>query len=128
MPDICFAVDQASGKARFTCGENGKDSYSIHFAVNRGGNRDLGVNLQLKLGWQLGFRVGSYGPIPRARYCALSESICSPCGPRYAYLAIDDGNNNHGSNLIASFAASSFSKNIILRMNLASMVSANGSI
>ena len=34
---------------------------------------------------------------------ALSEAICSPCGPRYAYLAIDDGNNNHGSNLIANF-------------------------
>ena len=125
VPDICFAVDQASCKARFTCDADSKDSYSVYFAVDRGGNRDLGVNLQLKLGWQLGFRVGSYGPIPSGD-CALSEAICSPCGPRYAYLAIDDGNNNHGSNLIASFAASSFSKNIILRINLASEVSSTG--
>ena len=26
VPDICFALDQASGKARFTCGANGKDT------------------------------------------------------------------------------------------------------
>ena len=122
--DITFAVQQASGKARFEMAK--QNITSILFAVDRGGNRDLSQNLQLKLGWQLGFRAGSYTVEAAIDQSVVSESICSPCGPRYGYLAIDDGNNNYGSNLIASFASSSFSKNIMLRLNLASEVSGSG--
>ena len=114
--NVTFSVDQASGKASFTAG----NPHTLVFAVDPDGNRDLRQNLQLKLGWQLGFRAGFY------EAPAQSESICSPCGPRYAYLAVDDGNNNHGSTLVASFAASSFSKDIMLRINLGGEVAWNG--
>ena len=123
-PSIDFNIDKASGKAYFTGDE--KAPYTVVFAVDKEGNRDLRNNLQLKLGWQLGFRMGFYEVEQGSSSRAMSESICAPYGPHYAYLAIDDGNNNHGSTLIASFGASSFSRNIMLRVNLGAEASANG--
>ena len=130
---IEFGIDHASGKAHFNALVQTPPGLgpllTLAFAVDNDGSRDLRQNLQLKLGWQLGFRVGFYrlgvsGQLAEAT--AVSEAICSPCGPRYAYLAIDDGNNNHGSTMVASFASSSFSKDIMLRINLAAEVAANG--
>jgi hypothetical protein len=93
---------------------------TMFFAVDRGGNRDLVTSLQLKLGWQLGFRVGSYScPIRAGKFSFVSESICFITGPHYMYLCVDDGNNNYGSSLIGCFAESTFNKNIMLRVNLA---------
>ena len=40
-------------------------------------------------------------------------------GPKYLYLCVTDGTNNHGSSLIGCFSESTFNKDIMLRINLA---------
>lgn len=132
---------------------------NLHFAVDRGGNRDLVGSLQHKLGWMLGYRVGSYytsecgrddvplhklpllrpvdealppsgieparhyrgngAPTGRGAMSYISESVCNMEGPKYLYLCITDGTNNHGSSLVGCFAESTFNKDIMLRINLA---------
>ena len=132
--------------------------FNLHFAVDRGGNRDLTGSLQHKLGWMLGYRVGSYytkysflgshvtkgssgnpantfgcgitaGELPVVvqgegqpgfgAMSYISESVCNMEGPKYLYLCVTDGTNNHGSSLIGCFAESTFNKDIMLRINLA---------
>ena len=124
---VVFDVNRADGKGMFAPPQNTTDledddvtDVTMFFAVDRGGNRDLVTSLQLKLGWQLGFRVGSYSyPIHHSNFSFVSESICFITGPHYMYLCVDDGNNNYGSSLIGCFAESTFNKNIMLRVNLA---------
>ena len=140
-----------------------RQPFNLHFAVDRGGNRDLVGSLQHKLGWMLGYRVGSYytkpsyvgPPIPGSgggpsyflngygcgrngaylpvlesqnigeytpgfgAMSYISESVCNMEGPKYLYLCVTDGTNNHGSSLIGCFAESTFNKDIMLRINLA---------
>ena len=137
---LAFEVQRASGRGVFASPQEEvgppvayapKPSaiVAIDFAIDKGGYRDLATNLQLKLGWSLGFRVGSYySPFNNAQqpgqqatervFSFISESVCNIPGPKYMYLCIDDGNNNHGSSLVGCFAKSTFNKNIMLRVNL----------
>ena len=134
---LAFEIQRASGRAVFASPQVNttvapadpvfapapSKIVAVDFAVDRGGNRDLASNLQLKLGWSLGFRVGSYFAElingEERMFSWVSESICSVAGPEYMYLCIDDGNNNYGSSLVGCFAKSTFNKNIMLRINLA---------
>jgi hypothetical protein len=125
--DIAFAVDRAKGRSSFgiPSGSNGGkfalDGFYIYFAVDYGGNRDLDTNAQLHLGWQLGFRAGTYraGPLSKSASSIISEGVCMPTGPRYAFISIDDGQKNTGTSLISAFSRSTMDKNIISRFNIA---------
>ena len=90
--------------------------FIIHFVTSPGGNIMLDENIQLFLGWQLGFRAGHY-KCDLERVC-VSEGICLPCGPRYMFLSIDDGLKSSGSNFIAAFAESTLDENVMTRINL----------
>ena len=123
-----FDVDRVSGKSIIGSALESTVPLGIHWAVDRGGNRDLNTSLQQKLGWMLGFRVGSYssygcatpvGAEPQLSTGYVSEAVCNVEGPKYLYLSITDGTNNHGSSLIGCFADSTFNKDIMLRVNLA---------
>ena len=118
---VVFDVNRVDGKGMFASPVPAQPptDVTMFFAVDRGGNRDLVTSLQLKLGWQLGFRVGSYHHGSHNIFSFVSESICFITGPHYIYLCVDDGNNNYGRSLIGCFAESTFNKNIMLRVNLA---------
>jgi len=90
--------------------------FIIHFVTSPGGNIMLDENIQLFLGWQLGFRAGHY-KCDLERVC-VSEGICLPCGPRYMFLSIDDGLKSSGSNFVAAFAESTLDENVMTRINL----------
>ena len=74
----------------------------------------MNENIQLRLGWQLGFRLGRYEAAS-----IVSEGICLISGPRYIFIAIDDGQKNAGSSFIAAYSQSSLDKNIMTRINAA---------
>ena len=90
--------------------------FIVHFVTSSGGSIVLDENIQLFLGWQLGWRAGNY-KCDIERTC-ISEGICLPCGPRYMFLSIDDGLKSSGSNFIAAFAESTLDENVMTRINL----------
>lgn len=127
--DIAFNVDRISGRSIFSIPSSSVDvsgmntsifnniSFTINFAVDYGGNMNLNDNIQLLLGWKLGYRAASY----KNASSIISEGICIISGPNYAYLSIDDGQKNYGTNFIASYSNSTIDKCIISRLNLSSI-------
>jgi hypothetical protein len=118
---VCFTIDRTSGRAIFANPPDGSFSFTIRFNVNNDGNLDTDTNIQLRLGWQLGFRSAQYicgTAVPTAGAC-VSEGICLICGPRYAFLSIDDYQKNTGPAYMVAYGSSVFQDSIITRINLA---------
>ena len=144
LKDICYTIDQTSGKSIFAVpypkdGEPATDGaftaqgFTIRFNVDNDGNREMDTNIQLRLGWPLGFRVAQYvcgnnntAAPPDENASAVSEGIVMCSGPRYAYLSIDDHQKNSGNSFIAAFANSSLDSNIITRLNLSAVMEGVG--
>ena len=119
---VCFTIDRTSGRAIFA-NPLGQTAFpfTIRFNVNNDGNLDTDTNIQMRLGWQLGFRSAQYicgAAGPTAGAC-VSEGICLICGPRYAFLSIDDYQKNTGPAYIVAYGSSVFQDSIITRINLA---------
>jgi hypothetical protein len=125
--DIAFNVDRVSGRAIFARPSTGNPlqlgsgAVRINFAVDYGGNLALDENIQLRLGWELGFRMGHYEGNNTDGFSIVSEGICMITGPRYAYISLNDGQKSTGSSFIAAYANSSLDKNIITRINIAAV-------
>lgn len=126
--DIAFSVHQHDGRSVFaipsTTGGDGRfenHSFLINFSVDYAGNSDVDTNIQLRLGWQLGFRIGVYRS--KIRGSILSESICMPTGPRYAFISIDDGKQNSEGAFLSAFSESFMDKNIISKIYISNIMS-----
>lgn len=120
--DICFDILRVSGRSSFAIPSNGSsqfstEGYAIEFAVSENGSLNLSENIQLRLGWQLGFRLGRY-----QAFSMLSEGVCMLSGPRYIFVAIEDGQKNTGNSFIAAYSQSSLDKNIMTRINAANLM------
>lgn len=89
------------------------NSFNIKFNISIDGKIDVEQPLPLKLGWQLGFRAGSYGLCE----VAISEGICLITGPRYIYFCINDYTNASNNYFRAAFAESILSPHILGRIN-----------
>lgn len=112
--------------------------FELVFAVDAGGNFSPAENIQLRLGWQLGYRVGAYecngylydlsGNYIKVfnATAALSEGICMITGPRYMFLCVDDGQRNVGSNFTAVFSESTLGEQVMTRINLTSTMDSTG--
>lgn len=95
--------------------------------------------LPFYLGWQIGYRTNIYdsgaasimtnipgggtGKVPSA---VVSEGLCYIKGPQYLFVAIDDYNNNVNNYYVSAYTDSINNKNIIARINLASIQQSNG--
>jgi len=118
--DLVFTLDQISGKSYFTAVAGGglvTSGFIIRFNVDIDGNLKLDSNLQMRLGWQLGFRSAEYVSKPKC----VSEGICLVCGPRYGFISIDDHQKNTGPAYMVAYANSILQDNIITRINLAEL-------
>ena len=101
--------------------------FELAFPIDSSGNFAPETNLQLRLGWQLGFRMGQYRcDGSSGGTAAASEGICMITGPRYMYISIDDGNNNSSVNFTAAFAESTMGEHVMTRINLASSIDSVG--
>lgn len=136
--DLMYDVDRKTGKSTFNIPDilesvfiTGKhitselnyppnydteqwSGFNINFAVNSGGSISLAENIQLRLGWQLGFREADY----RCDETTLlvSEGVAMILSPRYIFLAIDDGLKN-SSVFIATTAQSSLREHVMTKIN-----------
>ena len=101
--------------------------------VDNQGNLDIDTSTQLRLGWQLGFRMGSYwcGGVPynsnwssdlgfsftklpsgsqeaasrETIGSAASEGITLITGPRYCFLAVNDHSVSTGPTMLVAYAS-----------------------
>jgi hypothetical protein len=127
--DLTFGLDRISGKAFFTAVAGGAlytRGFVLHFKVDSTGNLTKSANLQMLLGWQLGFRLAEYEVLnpssaPPASAMCVSEGICLVCGPRYGFISVDDYQKNTGPAYMVAYANSILQDNIITRINLAEL-------
>ncbi len=125
--NLKYTVDRVSGRSIFSqsISDNTKPtSYIISFNVTQDNTLETDIPLPLKLGWNLGYRVGTYNA-PNGE-TVVSEGICYVSGPKYIYLAIDDYNNNVNNYFVSAFNESISNKNIIARLNIATISQNNG--
>ena len=126
---VAFTVDRTSGRAVFAS-VNGATSpitsFRVLFGVNDKGEEDINTPLQFRLGWQLGFRSGTYEAGGSSGAAITSEGICFVRGPRYMYLAIDDFNNSGNNYFESAFSDSILSPNILARINVSSIQADRG--
>jgi len=127
LNDICFTLDRVSGRSVFARPSPGtstilKNGFIVRFNVDENGNLNNDLNIQLRLGWQLGFRVAEYicGTTAKNGAC-VSEGVCLICGPRYGLLSIEDYQKNTSPSYIVAYADSIIQNNVITRINLASI-------
>jgi hypothetical protein len=95
------------------------NNWELLFNVDVNGNVDLTENLQLRLGWMLGFRAGCYKPDIVEGAAVTSEGICLVSPPRYLFISINDGQKSQGTGLVAAYSQSSLDSNIMTRINCA---------
>ena len=113
---IEFIPDKFNGHSRFRYIGESDDSYTILFNTDCCGNEDVETPLPLKLGWLLGFRVGAYTLDGSANKTVWSEGIVNLTIPKYLYLSINDFNHAANNNFVVAFSDSTFSENIIARI------------
>jgi hypothetical protein len=122
--DLTFTLDRISGKVYFTAVPGGlfanNGAFTMVFNVDVNGNITKDANLQMRLGWQLGFRNAQY-LINTVPLKCVSEGICLVCGPRYGFISIDDYQKNTGPAYMVAYASSILQDNIITRINLAEL-------
>lgn len=91
--------------------------FTLDFQADKYGIEDCNTPLPLKFGWFLGFRNGVY----INNYTYVSEGVIDLSGPKYAYLVVDDFNNNVNNSFYSAFNSSLLNKNILSRISLQSV-------
>ena len=82
-------------------------------------------NIQMRLGWLLGFRAAQYKSNTTTKFAIVSEGICYPSGPTYGFLSINDYQNNTAPVFLQAFSQSTLDNNILLKINLATELGGN---
>lgn len=121
---LCFTLDRVSGRSVFATpsGQTGlTKGFTLRFNVDETGNLNNSTNIQLRLGWQLGFRVAEYICGNGVIGACVSEGICLICGPRYGLLSIEDYQKNTSPSYVVAYADSIIQNNVITRINLSSV-------
>jgi hypothetical protein len=137
--NLIYTVDKTSGRSVFAVDVSNSDitdpsgvAYQLIWAVGADGNPEVNENISFFLGWMLGYRVNAYTSVPSDTITEppasiISEGICYIKGPSYIFVAIDDYNNNVNNYYISAYSDSINNRNIIARINLASIQQSNGS-
>jgi hypothetical protein len=129
LNDICFTLDRISGRSIFATPKSTTTTkltkgFIVRFNVDSVGSLNMETNIQLRLGWQLGFRSAQYkcGNItPTTVGACVSEGVCLICGPRYGLISIEDYQKNTSPSFVVAYANSILQNNVITRINLASV-------
>ena len=134
--DIRYNINSVNGKSVFstplpqnyntntiTYSFNDKKIYKIRFNVDIHGSLDTNTNIQMRLGWAIGFRAAEYtvgsNEINNIPFSAISEGVGFISTLRYGYLSIEDYQNNSHPSLIALYNNYISDKKIMTRICLA---------
>jgi len=108
--------------------------YQIVFPVDINGTRNDNHPLPFFLGWELGYRMGTYESgsgivdgsnviLPAA---IVSEGLYHVKGPQYIFISIDDYNNNVNNYYVSAYSDSINNRNILARINLSNNGNSGG--
>ena len=131
--DLSFELDTISGRSIFSNdvskSTNLSNGFIIRFNVHETGSLDMDTSIQMRFGWQLGFRSAEYVCSPPSQpnshlATCVSEGICLISGTRYAFLSIDDYQKNTGPDYIVCYGNSFLHHNLITRINIATYLGA----
>jgi hypothetical protein len=129
--DIRFKINNINGKSVFASQittdvlVNAKRISRLRFNVDNDGNLDTNTNIQMRLGWALGFRAAEYvmgavSPVTVSTpISAVSEGVGFISSIRYGYLSIEEYQNNGHPPLIVAFNDHIIDKKIMTRICLA---------
>ena len=128
---IRFTVDRNSGRSIFAIDKSWPDydtkktANELRFVITFGVGANNNTNnvtepMPFFLGWDLGYRVNIYDSGGKG-VSLVSEGICYIKGPQYIFVAIDDYNNNVNNYYISAYSDSINNKNILARINIASI-------
>jgi hypothetical protein len=119
--ELTYSLDHISGRSIFST-TTLTDGFIIRFNVDNTGYLNMDTSIQLRLGWQLGFRSAEYTCTTTTTLpTCVSEGICLVSGPRYGFLSIDDHQKNTGPAYMVAYGSSILQNNIITRINLAAL-------
>ena len=127
-----YTVDRISGRSVFAQDASAAAwapvPFALVFNVDASGRTAENAALPTFLGWSMGFRAAAYnrdlsasgaqGATGTYAMSVLSEGTCCIRGPRYAFIAIDDYNNNVNNYFISAYKDSVSSPNVVARLNL----------
>jgi hypothetical protein len=132
--EFTYSLDHISGRSIFSTPANANTDnalpmgFTIRFNVDNTGSLNMDTSIQLRLGWQLGFRSAEYvcqvqstPSEPSSGSLCISEGICLVSGPRYCFISIDDHQKNTGPAYMVAYGSSILQNNIITRINLAAL-------
>jgi hypothetical protein len=130
--EVSFNIDSISGKSVFSTPVTTLvTGFTVEFACGTDGVVLADDNIQLRLGWALGFREGIYSssPVPpsAAPYSVISEGICMPVCPRYMFLVVDDYQPSAVVNYFnAGYQSSLLPNNVLTRIDIGSLNGSQG--
>jgi len=89
------------------------EPFTLYFQTSPSGESDPAINVQMQLGWMLGYRRGLYTNFTTY----TTEGNMDLIYPKYVYLYVDDYNKNMNSNFFNSALTTSLiTNNIIARI------------
>lgn len=132
--NLRYTVDTTSGKSVFALDASSSSlEYQLVFSVDGDGNSKENQPLPFYLGWELGYRLGTYNSGPGSTTSGtvlpaaiVSEGIFYISGPQYIFIAIDDFNNNVNNYFVSAYSDSINNRNILARINLSNRGNSNG--
>ena len=99
----------------FDAGLNSND-IGLAFNLDINGSKN-NTNLQLKLGWILGFTIAEYkNSSGSSNYQFIGEAPYDGAGSKYLYLVVDDFNHNVNNYFVGAFNNSLLNQNILARL------------
>jgi len=140
---LFYNTNRSSGKSAFVGNSTNPDGtftvwqiteYKIIFTelLDDFNVNDIGIELPNTLGWILGFRLPEYTatPLSADRYdlgisiaygtneaVVLSEGLCDLRGPKYAYVGVEDFNNNSHEHYMGAFNAGNMKSDVLARIS-----------
>jgi len=116
LDNIQAGIDEVSCKMYFTFDASLNQGDGLIFNTDLN-NKQVPTNLQLKMGWMLGFTMGTYeAGVASTATEFLAEAPYDGTGAKYLFLVVDDYNNNVNNYFMAAFNNSIMSRNILARI------------
>ena len=128
--EVSLNVDSITGKSVFsTPATTLVTGFTLEFACGIDGVILTDDNIQMRLGWSLGFRDGTYSftSVSSSGTIVISEGVCLPICPRYMFLVIDEFQQGAMLNYFnAGYQSSLLPNNILTRIDIGSLNGSQG--
>ena len=137
---VTYACNELTGKSSFSsymhkkAAFNAISSFTVSFAGDDTSMElgNSGIELPATLGWLLGFRLPEYNSlmtdysstnlglkiaVGESEPTIISEGMCDLRGPRYAYIGVEDFNNNSHEHYIGAFSSGTMKSDVLTRIS-----------